>query len=332
MHSHEKYIIYPFVNGIYFVTTVEAECVNSTAQQLLQSKDHRWGRIRWSEPFRNQAPRVVERPAPDIVCSSCDKSMEICFGLPKTLSLDCREILEDGTLAAYFRVLGFDTTDADRRWAHKGAFRITQPNMPQSCHACEWSFSQSSIRLVDVLESNSAPVQDMFFGLLDSDDSDSISMQACRVLVCISGGRIFGEGSLYERWNRLENQNASWALQCQEFLDGCTRLKGFARSMDVHAVLADARRNFSTYSTNTIPIQGFKMIFQSVKTLAGEARACSLRKRCGALICFGRLLYTFAAGQCSALVSGSEECRRIRRMLLVHESRKANTKSTYNCI
>jgi len=70
---------------------------------------------------------------------------------------EIREILEDGTLAAYFRVLGFDTTDAD-----------------------------------------------MFFGLLDSDDSDSISMQ--------------------------------------EFLDGCTRLKGFARSMDVHAVLAECRR------------------------------------------------------------------------------------------
>lgn len=100
----------------------------------------------------------------------------------------------------------------------------------------------------------------MFFGLLDSDDSDSISMQACRVLVCILGGRIFGEGSLYERWNRLENQNASWALQCQEFLDGCTRLKGFARSMDVHAVLADAWLNFSTYSTNTIPIQSFKTL------------------------------------------------------------------------
>lgn len=49
-------------------------------------------------------------------------------------------------------------------------------------------FFQSSIRLVDALESNSAPVQDMFFSLLDSDDSDSITMQACRVLGCIVGG------------------------------------------------------------------------------------------------------------------------------------------------
>ena len=56
--------------------------------------------------------------------------------------------------------------------------------------------SQSSIRLVEALESFSCPVQDMFFGLLDSDDSDSISMQACRVLVCILGGRVFGRQSV----------------------------------------------------------------------------------------------------------------------------------------
>lgn len=70
---------------------------------------------------------------------------------------ELREMLEDATLAAYFRVLGFDTNDAD-----------------------------------------------MLFDLLDTDESDSISMQ--------------------------------------EFLDGCTRLKGSARSMDVHAVLAECRR------------------------------------------------------------------------------------------
>eukprot|EP00439_Symbiodinium_sp_Y106_P035255 s561_g4.t1 len=66
---------------------------------------------------------------------------------------EIREMLEDATLSAYFRVLGFETTDAD-----------------------------------------------LLFKLLDVDDSDS------------------------------------------EFLDGCGRLKGPARNMDVHAILAECRR------------------------------------------------------------------------------------------
>lgn len=70
---------------------------------------------------------------------------------------EIREMLEDATLSAYFRVLGFETTDAD-----------------------------------------------LLFKLLDVDDSDTVSMQ--------------------------------------EFLDGCGRLKGPARNMDVHAILAECRR------------------------------------------------------------------------------------------
>ncbi|CAE7623555.1 Scn11a [Symbiodinium pilosum] len=70
---------------------------------------------------------------------------------------EIREMLEDPTLSAYFRVLGFETTDAD-----------------------------------------------LFFKLLDVDDSNAVSMQ--------------------------------------EFLDGCARLKGPARNMDVHAILAECRR------------------------------------------------------------------------------------------
>mmetsp|Transcript_30887 Transcript_30887/g.57927 ORF Transcript_30887/g.57927 Transcript_30887/m.57927 type:complete len:385 (+) Transcript_30887:3-1157(+) len=70
---------------------------------------------------------------------------------------EIREMLDDPTLSAYFRVLGFETTDADS-----------------------------------------------FFKLLDVDDSETVSMQ--------------------------------------EFLDGCARLKGPARNMDVHAILAECRR------------------------------------------------------------------------------------------
>ena len=65
----------------------------------------------------------------------------------------------------------------------KGPSELGSQTCPNLAMHVNDHFSQSSIRLVDALESNSAPVQDMFFGLLDSDDSDSISMQACRVLV-----------------------------------------------------------------------------------------------------------------------------------------------------
>lgn len=71
----------------------------------------------------------------------------------------------------------------------KGPSELGSQTCPNLAMHVNDHFSQSSIRLVDALESNSAPVQDMFFGLLDSDDSDSISMQACRVLVIMHSRR-----------------------------------------------------------------------------------------------------------------------------------------------
>ena len=106
-------------------------------------------------------------------------------------------MLEDPTLSAYFRVLGFETTDADTRlhdWfdpttkSKEERFKLSAVTSLRTCSSSSWMLM--------------TPTQ-----------------LACRM-------------------QRLQGTLA-FRFKCrQEFLDGCARLKGPARNMDVHAILA----------------------------------------------------------------------------------------------